>query len=130
MSYKDPEQQKKWQREDRAKKRTQWLLENGPCKHCGSWENLNVDHIDPKLKISHSVWSWTKVRRDIELAKCQVLCFPCHTIKSTLERGQTIGGKHGASKYNKGCRCNICIEDNRKYKREWKRVNSISGAAG
>ena len=39
--------QRKWM----AKRRAEWLKNNGPCVQCNSWENLEVDHINPKTKI-------------------------------------------------------------------------------
>lgn len=69
-------------------RRERWLRENGPCQHCGSWENLEVDHIDPATKDAHtsSIWSWPDpARRASELAKCQVLCAPCHQRKTSRQ---------------------------------------------
>ena len=108
MPYKDPNQQREFNRVWIAKRRIEWLLANGLCTKCGSWDDLNIDHIDPKLKISHKVWSWSKERREIELAKCQVLCNPCHKLKTFKDMGY---GKHNASGYNRGCRCRICTDD-------------------
>jgi hypothetical protein len=108
MPYKDPEQNRKYQNERIIKARLDWLSINGPCKLCGSWDNLNVDHVDPKLKVSHRICGWSKERREIELVKCQILCEPCHWVKSALDNGKVVGGKHGASRYHKGCRCDIC----------------------
>ena len=72
--------------------RDKWLLENGPCQKCGSWDNLEVDHIDPSTKdplvgypCPQSFWTWSPERRAVELAKCQVLCTNCHKIKTSEE---------------------------------------------
>jgi len=67
-------------------RRGRWLWKNGPCQRCGSWTDLEVDHIDPATKVSHAVWSWSKPRRMRELEKCQVLCRVCHQKKSTGAR--------------------------------------------
>jgi hypothetical protein len=120
MPFKDPEQNRKYQNERIIRARLEWLSTHGPCVKCGSWNNLNVDHIDPKLKVSHRIWSWSKERREIELAKCQVLCEPCHWIKTALDNGHVVGGKHGASKYHKGCRCDICKEAHAKQNSEYR----------
>lgn len=93
MPYKDPERQRKAQREWMARRKAQWIEENGPCASCGSSEDLQVDHIDPSKKISHACWSWSEQRRLAELAKCQVLCAPCHLRKSLRERAK--GEAHG-----------------------------------
>lgn len=79
MPIKPLEERRKYAREWMAKRRKQWLAENGPCGRCGSTERLEIDHIDPALKTNHRVWSWAKLRRDAELAKCRVLCKKCHT---------------------------------------------------
>jgi 5-methylcytosine-specific restriction endonuclease McrA len=120
MSYSDPVRQREYQREFCQKRRAQWIQENGPCKTCGSYIDLEVDHIDSSTKVSHSVWSWSKVRRDLELAKCQVLCVECHKTKSIEARrrqallkrqqGLLLEQQHGTSaRYKHGhCRCNDC----------------------
>jgi hypothetical protein len=67
------------------RRRQEWLDANGPCAQCGSSHRLEVDHIDPETKVTHTVWSWAKPRRDAELAKCQVLCHACHAEKTRAE---------------------------------------------
>ncbi len=62
---------------------------------CGSWDELEVDHVDPALKISHSIWSWSLERRLAELAKCVVRCRACHLKKSVME---TSGEQNGQAK--------------------------------
>lgn len=99
----------KYQREWMRDRRQQWIQENGPCRHCGTWESLEVDHIDPKLKTMQaaSLWSRRKEIRDKELANCQVLCKECHLKKTLSERPPL---KHGSTKmYDRmGCRCDLC----------------------
>jgi 5-methylcytosine-specific restriction endonuclease McrA len=73
------EYQRKWI----AARRAEWFLDKY-CVKCGSIDDLEIDHIDSSTKISNSIWSWSAVRRDAELAKCQVLCHKCHWEK-TLE---------------------------------------------
>lgn len=68
------------------KARTDWFTANGPCKQCGSITNLELDHIEPGNKVHHAVWSWTPMRRNLELQKCQVLCRSCHRKKTTSEQ--------------------------------------------
>lgn len=63
-------------------RRLDWLAANGPCRRCQSWDNLEVDHVEPGVKMAHSIWSWSQIRRERELAKCQPLCRTCHKIKS------------------------------------------------
>ncbi|MEM1416560.1 MAG: HNH endonuclease [Myxococcota bacterium] len=52
------------------------------CVKCGSVERLELDHIDPAQKVTHSIWSWSQARREAEIAKCQVLCRRCHKRKT------------------------------------------------
>lgn len=110
MPYKDPEVQRAYQRERVARTRAEWLAENGPCKRCGTWDDLQVDHIDGSQKVSHNVWSWSKSRREAELDKCQVLCQDCHLEKSRENDEQPPATTHGTRtmyRYH-GCRCAEC----------------------
>lgn len=84
-------------------RKNEWFKNNGPCKRCGSWEKLELDHIDRNTKQHHAIWSWSQQRREVELAKCQVLCNSCHKIKTASENM-----RHGISRYDYGCRCDIC----------------------
>lgn len=74
----------------RARRRAAWLAANGPCQRCGSWERLEVDHIDPAKKTifnSARLWDYSEKKRTEELANCQALCHVCHKKKTCLERG-------------------------------------------
>ena len=73
-------------------RRDQWLKENGPCVKCGSNEKLEVDHIDPKEKITHKVWSLNLEKRISELKKCQVLCESCHMEKTKIDLRNQLKG--------------------------------------
>ena len=97
-----------------AKRRAEWF-DGKACVECGSTEEREVDHIDPSQKIDHKVWSWSKERRDAELAKCQVLCRRCHTAKSIRENHRPR--VHGTvAMYKRGnCRCELCREAKRRY---------------
>ncbi len=66
----------------KARRRQEWIVAHGPCAECGSWDELEVDHVDAGTKVSSNVWSWSQIRRDAELAKCQVLCHDCHKTKT------------------------------------------------
>lgn len=104
---------RKYQRGWLNRRRAEWIAANGPCKKCGSSERLEVDHIDPAQKITHAVWSWSKVRREAELAKCQVLCYTCHKAKTSSDRPAAKCGTR--SRYVAGCRCADCRFANRVY---------------
>lgn len=110
-----------WQRE----RRRAWLAANGPCRQCGSTHRLEVDHIDPATKVSHAVWSWSAVRREAELAKCQVLCHRCHKAKSDAAHRKPL--VHGTiNAYNmKGCRCDVCRAGHRERATEKRRRAGI-----
>lgn len=89
--------QKEWMR----KRRQDWLDLNGPCAHCGSDQNLEVDHINPATKTMQpaAIWSRRQEIRDAELAKCQVLCEECHKIKSKLQIDITQNAAKGEKHY-------------------------------
>lgn len=127
MPYKDPEKQREYQRELLKNRRFEWIAENGPCRQCGSSENLQIDHIDKSTKISHRIWSWSKLRREVELEKCQVLCSSCHFAKTALENQRPI--PHGTdSAYTKrSCRCNSCREAHRVAKKTWRKKQRAAG---
>ena len=60
------------------KSRRDSFFKDKRCIKCNSVERLELDYIDPKLKVSHRIWSWSKERQNVEIAKCQVLCYDCH----------------------------------------------------
>ena len=64
-----------------AKRRAAWFADKH-CAYCGASSDLQLDHIDPSLKVSNAIWSWSPARRATELAKCQVLCRACHKAKT------------------------------------------------
>lgn len=82
---------------------------------CGSWDELEIDHIDPSQKVDHNVFSWSQERRDAELAKCQVLCSKHHLEKTIAAAPKTDHGRGWM--YQKGCRCEPC--------RAWKREDNL-----
>jgi 5-methylcytosine-specific restriction endonuclease McrA len=70
-----------YRREWMRARRAAWFKDK-VCAQCGSADKLELDHIDPATKETHSIWSWAKERRDVELAKCQALCESCHMDKT------------------------------------------------
>jgi len=98
--------QRKWV----AKRRKDWIVANGPCVICGAKRKLEVDHIDETKKVTHRIWRWSDVRREKELANCQVLCAKCHRKKSTAYT-EKLFRQHGTyRRYRAGCRCEECVE--------------------
>lgn len=59
-------------------------VEEGPCVRCGSDERLEFDHIDSDTKTVNvsRMQGWSEPRIEAEIAKCQVLCKPCHVAKT------------------------------------------------
>lgn len=78
------------------------------CVDCGSVSVLQLDHVDPSIKVAHKVWSWTQARRDVELAKCVVRCRPCHQAKTFSQMFEPR--RHGTTRMyvHGGCRCQPC----------------------
>lgn len=79
--------------------RDEWIAANGPCQDCGSADRLEVDHVDPTLKTSgrFTMWHWGKVRREAELANCQVLCHTCHARKTAKQVAETRSGEDSSN---------------------------------
>lgn len=130
MPYKNKKTQNDYQNARMQRLRIAWLKDNGPCKKCGSSENLEVDHIDRTTKISHRVWSWSEQRRVAELAKCQVLCRACHINKTCDDLGERIlvHGTVGRG-YDRGCKCSACLGARAKQQREYRKVKRLAATA-
>lgn len=95
MPYADIDRQREYQRKWMARRRAGWIAVNGPCTDCGSWADLQIDHVDASTKVSHRIWSWAEHRRTAELAKCVARCNPCHR-KKTVAAGETPHGERNA----------------------------------
>lgn len=59
----------------------------GCCKNCGSEKDLELDHVDPtsKYKTIAKLSSASEKIYSVEVLKCQLLCRPCHLVKTRLE---------------------------------------------
>lgn len=116
------EKKKAYQREWIRKRRQAWIESQGSiCANCGETNKpFELDHIDPKTKVSHNIWSWSAERREAELAKCQLLCEDCHMDKSIQEL--TVEYSHGEYRmyHDKGCRCQPCTASVAPYWREYR----------
>lgn len=113
MPYKSLEIQREYQRRWMANRRAEFFKDKVCCK-CGTTENLELDHIDRTQKVTHRIWSWSKEKRDVEIAKCQILCHDCHVEKS-IEfdwKKPVHGSVEMYRKYK--CRCFPCIARARK----------------
>jgi len=64
----------------------------GVCAHCGEVEDLEFDHIDPRTKTAPVMRLWSySARFEAELAKCQLLCWECHQLKTECQRHARFG---------------------------------------
>ncbi len=84
MPYKSQEEQREYQRLWMKRRRDSFFKDKF-CIDCDSSEKLELDHVDPTLKVSHRIWSWSDERRFEELKKCVVRCHKCHVDKSSTE---------------------------------------------
>jgi len=114
MPFKNREDLRRYQRERVAAARAAWMT-GRVCEECGSTERLEVHHRDPSQKVDHRVWSWAQKRREAELAKCSVLCRPCH--RKTYRRHPAGHGKSSTLYVDYGCRCEACREYQRRLAR-------------
>jgi hypothetical protein len=99
-----PEAKRAYQREWLRKRRDAWFKDK-TCAACGSADDLHLHHRDPAQKVQHRVWSWREDRRLAELAKCDVLCGPCHRAHHQRLDSFPCGTE---AAYKKGCRCPLC----------------------
>ena len=115
MPYKDKTKRREYQKLWVRKRRLEFFG-GKHCKECGSTNKLQLHHKNPKEKIAHHIWSWSKERRDKEIAKCIVLCQKCHL---KLHNPRTT--KHGTTMYSHGCKCKKCKKACADYRREYRR---------
>jgi hypothetical protein len=124
MPYADRDQQRKAQREWIARRRAEFFADK-VCEWCGSALALELHHRDPSKKESHSIWSWSAIRRAAEIAKCLVLCEDCHKRAHAEARRveAELRNPHGTYlRYKMGCHCAACRAANRDYQRARKAV--------
>ncbi len=118
MSYKNILIQRKYQLDRCNLRRFIWMMENGPCVMCGSWKDIELDHIDPSKKFTHRIWSYSEQKLSKELDKCQALCKNCH--KKKTSKWYLSNRIHGlANTYKNGCRCQDCTNANRIYQKNY-----------
>jgi len=100
VPYTNKDKQREYQRTWVTERRQSFFADK-VCIDCGIAENLQLDHVDAQLKVSHRIWSWSKEHRDTELSKCVVRCLPCHVKKSVavgdVRYGEQINGAHSTA---------------------------------
>lgn len=126
MPYKDKSKQRDYQRRWIQDRRTQFLRDHMCCL-CGKSSKLELDHIDPKQKVSHRIWSWSAKKRVSEISKCQILCEACHMAKTRRDLSLMLTKpiRHGTitGYRRKGCRCKKCSTEEARYKRYRRSIN-------
>jgi len=121
-----------YMRKRRQSRREKFIeMLGGKCQHCGSRENLEFDHRNPKRKsfdLNEIKDGPEKVLLK-ELRKCTLLCRPCHLLK-TKENKENLNkdkkpARHGTiwmyKKYK--CRCYRCRRAMREYRIEKIKIN-------
>lgn len=110
--------------DERYYRRQRYCIEKlgGKCVRCGSVERLEFDHVDPNNKsfsIGSKLAGVSQSKLDEELDKCQLLCYDCHKVKHESQHGMI-------RKYQKGCRCPLCVDAMRSYNKSYKRKRARS----
>lgn len=117
----DNEYMRQYMAQRRARRRAELAdLLGGRCARCGVTDGLDFDHVEPgsqTFRISGRGLDKPWPVLLTEVAKCQLLCRPCHRLK-TKECGETGGGsnknlapvEHGTPRcYQElACRCPEC----------------------
>ena len=122
VPYKDRTQQRRAQREWVARRRAEFFADK-ECEVCGSASELRLHHRDPNAKASHRIWSWSPDRRDAEIAKCRIVCEPCHRRMHAEARLVEAQLRHPCgtyAAYKRGCKCDACRAANCDYQRALK----------
>lgn len=104
------DRKREYQRKWIAKRRKKWIDKNSPCKKCGSFDNLEIDHINHKNKEHHISRLWSRKEEILqeELKKCQVLCKSCHSQKTKIQLMRKITHGTNAGYTKRRCRCELC----------------------
>jgi hypothetical protein len=119
---------KKYMKERRDNRRKELHEKFGnKCIKCGSAENLQFDHIDPKTKVDTIANLIDGPLLEPELKKCQLLCAKCHEEKTRNDLGQQSAREtHGTVSSHRYCRCHLCRAAHAEYMREWRLKKRIS----
>lgn len=135
MSIKNKEEYNAYMKEYMLKryyKRRTMVIEKlgGVCSVCGSNDRLEIDHIDHTNKgfdLGKAFTSMSESRLFEEVAKCQLLCYECHKLKTRKDLAEKFDQRefweHGtlAGYSHHKCRCNGCKTVWNQYTRDYKR---------
>lgn len=109
-----------YQRARRQERRAAYFADK-TCVKCGSSRNLVNHHRDARTKGANfnTVWGWSEPRREVELAKCDVLCKGCHSKLHNKKRIKPI--VHGTlnAYIHRVCRCDECRGAWNAYQRDY-----------
>jgi hypothetical protein len=124
----------------RAERRAECIAYlGGRCAMCGATEELDIDHRNPAKKSfnisKYLISRWAII--EPELRKCQLLCRPCHILKTEREcpaaarmlcaaprggsRGKAVAKwTHGSYSgyHHHGCRCEPCKTTGNAHRRD------------
>lgn len=115
-------------------RRRAWATEKlgGRCQKCGTKNgSFEFDHIDPVTKVMTiaAMWRLSLKRLEVELGKCQLLCVSCHKKKTCTDHGWKYSKEqHGLPGSHRHCKCSICLEAWRSYKRERQEKKPVQSA--
>lgn len=105
----------------------------GKCVSCGVASDLQLDHVDPSTK-SFTIGRMSSCSEEkfwTEVAKCQLLCEPCHIVKTLQDKGlKSARGTHGTLSSYRYCRCERCKAAMADYYRKKRALSSVSRAPG
>lgn len=113
VPIKEKDKRRKYAREWVAKRRWEFFKDKS-CVRCGAAETgeLCLHHRDKATKVGHNIWSWSKARREAEIAKCVVVCGSCH-MQIHVEMAHRARPHGYSSTYKSGCRCIACTKAQR-----------------
>lgn len=95
----------------------------GKCAVCGSTDRLEIDHRDRDNKsftVCRKIAGVSEAKLAEELAKCQLLCWEHHNLKTLEETGRKVAkGTHGTLSAYRYCRCPSCKKAKADYMAEY-----------
>lgn len=120
----------------RKRRKIALIALGGKCQWCGDTQALEIDHIDPSTKTINLGTDWYNIKWWHEvLTLCQLLCNPCHLIKSAeesrkrmLAKGYTHGSSYAWMKLK--CKCDLCDEARNRFNQARRQSRRVEGGRG